>query len=105
PYIRGLPPQRSPGGPPADHADGQARDLPVLAHEGSAHAMVLRPRRAPDSSRVTLPAVLPSAFNRAWAPWFSAFRGSIARPARTPVNASPRPSQDAAHDSGPPWVR
>ena len=59
----------------------------------------------PDSSRVTLPAVLPSAFNRAWAPRSSVFRGSIARPARTPVNASPRPSQDAAHDSGPPRVR
>ena len=26
------------------------------------------------------------------------------RPARTPVNASPPPSQAAAHDSGPPWV-
>ena len=28
------------------------------------------------------------------------FRGSIARPARAPVNASPRPSRNATHDSG-----
>ena len=32
------------------------------------------------------------------------FRGSIARPARAPVNASPPPSQTTTHDSGPPWV-
>ena len=34
----------------------------------------------------------------------STFRGSIARPARAPVNASPPPSQTTTHDSGPPWV-
>jgi hypothetical protein len=32
------------------------------------------------------------------------FRGSIARPARAPVNASPRPHGTSTHDSGPPWV-
>jgi hypothetical protein len=32
------------------------------------------------------------------------FRGSITRPARTPVNASPRPRGSSTHDSGPSWV-
>src|SRR6266699_5878347 len=32
------------------------------------------------------------------------FRGSIARPARAPANASPRPRGSSTHDSGPPWV-
>jgi hypothetical protein len=34
----------------------------------------------------------------------ASFRGSIARPACTPVNASPRPRGTSTHDSGPPWV-
>ena len=34
----------------------------------------------------------------------ASFRGSIARPARTPVNASPRPRGTSTHHSGPPWV-
>ena len=34
----------------------------------------------------------------------SQFRGSIAQPARTPVNASPTPSRAPPHDSGPPRV-
>jgi hypothetical protein len=33
-----------------------------------------------------------------------AFRGSIAPPMRTPVNASPTPSRTPTHDSGPPWI-
>ena len=41
PCISGVPPQRSLNGPPGDHPDGRTRDLPVLAHEGSVHAMVL----------------------------------------------------------------
>jgi hypothetical protein len=32
------------------------------------------------------------------------FRGSIAQPARTPVNASPAPSRTPTHDSGPSWL-
>jgi hypothetical protein len=32
------------------------------------------------------------------------FRGSIARPARTPVNASALPLRETPHDSGPLWV-
>src|SRR5213593_4522040 len=39
PFIPGVPPKRSLSGPPADQADGRARALPVLAHEGSAHAL------------------------------------------------------------------
>lgn len=34
----------------------------------------------------------------------SIFRGSIAQPARTPVNASTTPSRTRPHDSGPPWT-
>src|SRR5438552_12106510 len=34
----------------------------------------------------------------------SGFRGSIARPARAPVNASPRPHGTSTHDSGSLWV-
>src|SRR5207247_6624762 len=45
PFIPGLPPQRSLSGPPADQADGRTRALPVLAHGGSAHALVVRTRR------------------------------------------------------------
>ena len=41
PCISGVPPQRSLNGPPGDHPDGRTRDLPVLAHEGSVHALVL----------------------------------------------------------------
>src|SRR6478672_13315326 len=41
PFIPGLPPRRSLGVPPVDQRRGQARDLPVLAHEGSVHALVL----------------------------------------------------------------
>ena len=37
-------------------------------------------------------------------PELSFFRGSIARPARTPVNASALPLRETPHDSGPPWV-
>jgi len=37
-------------------------------------------------------------------PGLSFFRGSIARPARTPVNASALPLRETPHDSGPSWV-
>ena len=37
------------------------------------------------------------------APRNPGFRGSIALPAGTPVNASPPPSRTPTHDSGPPW--
>jgi hypothetical protein len=38
------------------------------------------------------------------APQARRFRGSIARPARTPTDASPPPSRTTAHGSGPPWL-
>src|SRR5713101_4203469 len=60
PFISGLPPRRSLSGPPADQADGRARALPVLAHGGSAHALVLRPRGARPQLAIALLAVLPS---------------------------------------------
>src|SRR5262249_1901134 len=41
PFIPGLPPQRSLNGPPPDPAPGRTRALPVVAHEGSVHALVL----------------------------------------------------------------
>jgi hypothetical protein len=41
PFIPGLPPRRSLGVPPVDQRRGRARDLPVLAHGGSVHALVL----------------------------------------------------------------
>src|SRR6185312_7368692 len=50
-FISGLPPQRSPSGPPDHHPDGRSWDLPVLAHEDSVHAQVLRPRRVPTATR------------------------------------------------------
>src|SRR5271165_320199 len=41
PFISGLPPRRSLSGPPGDQPGGRARALPVLAHGGSVHALVL----------------------------------------------------------------
>ena len=38
------------------------------------------------------------------APRTRRLRGSIARPARTPTDASPPPSRTTTHGSGPPWV-
>src|SRR5580658_11026319 len=81
PFIPGLPPQRSPDGPPADHAGRQARALPVPAHGGSAHALAPRPRGVPRRLALTPPAVSPSASWTASAP-----RTHISRlnsPART----------------------
>src|SRR6266540_2148740 len=40
-FILGLPPQCSPSGPPNDQLGGRTWDLPVLAHGGSVHALVL----------------------------------------------------------------
>src|ERR1700722_3271333 len=41
-------------------ADGRTRALPVLAHEGSGHALVLRPRGARQQLAIALLSVLPS---------------------------------------------
>jgi hypothetical protein len=48
--------------------DGRTRDLPVLAHGDSTHAMVLGPRGARRQLAITLPPVLPSAVVKASAP-------------------------------------
>jgi hypothetical protein len=92
PFIPGVPPRRSLSGPPADQADGQIPALPVLAHEGSAHALVLRPCGVHRRLAKAPPVVLPSTLSTASAPRTSlSFRGSIARPPRALSNASPRP--------------
>ena len=83
---------------------GERRDLPVLARKDSVHAQVLRPRGVHRAARANAagdvafrlvrrrrhPEVVISRLN-GW-------------PARTPVNASPPPSQTPAHDSGPSWI-
>ena len=83
---------------------GERRDLPVLARKDSVHAQVLRPRGVHRAARANAagdvafrlvrrrrhPEVVISRLN-GW-------------PARTPVNASPSPSQTPAHDSGPSWI-
>src|SRR5664279_1404125 len=61
PFISGVRPQPSLSGPPGDQPDGQTRDLPVLAHGGSTHARVLRPRGVRRQLAITRPAMLPSA--------------------------------------------
>src|SRR5450631_2925149 len=50
-FIPGLPPQRCLDVPPGHPPVGRSRDLPVLAHEGSTHALVLRPRRVHQTAR------------------------------------------------------
>jgi hypothetical protein len=103
-FIPGLPPRRSLSGPPSDQLDGRAWDLPVLAHEDSVHAQVLRPRGAHRAARASAaggvafrlvgrrrhPEVVISRLH-SW-------------PARTPVNASLRPRGSPTHDLGPPWI-
>ena len=75
-----------------DQGAGERWALPVLAHGASVHAMVLRPRGV--RGRLAL---APSAgvafrlFPRRRHPVGRIFRGSIARPARTPTDASPSP--------------
>jgi len=53
---------------PAIDRVGERRDLPVLVHGGSVHAMVLRPRGVRQQLAVTLPPVWPSATTTASAP-------------------------------------
>src|SRR4029077_15919222 len=43
-------------------------------------------------------------FERRRHPGLFFFHGSIARPMRSPVNASPIPSRASAHDSGSMWI-
>ena len=67
-FISGVRPQPSLSGPPGNRPDGRAWDLPVLAHEDSTHAQVLRPRGARRQLAIALPPVLPSADLKASAP-------------------------------------
>ena len=102
--ISGLWPWPCLSGPPGDQPVGRPRDLPVLAHGGSVHAVVLRPRGALRRlANSVATGVAFSVQNHLGAP-NAKFRGSIARPARAPVNASPAPSRTPTHDSGSPWV-
>jgi hypothetical protein len=103
--ISGVRPRPSLSDPSGDRPDGWPWDLPVLAHGDSVHAQVLRPRGArPRLADNAVPGVALPAIPRTSAPRTHPFRGSIARPARTPVNASPTPLRTPTHDSGPPWV-
>src|SRR5664279_2470101 len=61
PFISGVRPQPSLSGPTGDQPDGRTWDLPVLAHGGSTHARVLRPRGVRQPLAITRPAMLPSA--------------------------------------------
>jgi len=76
---------------------GERWDLPVLAHGGSVHALVLWPRGVRRQLAIALPPVWPSTSCTASAPRTRWLRGSIARPARAPVNASPRPRGSSTH--------
>jgi hypothetical protein len=103
-FIPGLPPRRSPNGPPNDQLDGRAWDLPVLAHEDSAHAQVLRPRGVHRTARANAAGSVAFRLVRRRRHPGTVISRLNSRPARTPVNASLRPSRAAPHDSGPPWI-
>jgi hypothetical protein len=90
--------------PPSDQPGGRAWDLPVLAHGGSLHAMVLETARGPPAPRDNTTSDIAFRFTNNVGTPNSQFRGSIARPAHTPVNASPRPHGTSTHDSEPPWI-
>ena len=79
------------------------RVLPASVQSASRHALVLRPRgdlRALASLRARR-CCLPRAIRTSAPRRLSWFRGSIARPASSPVNASRPPLRASSHDSGP----
>jgi hypothetical protein len=84
--------------PPA----GQTRDLPVPVQRASAHARV-SDHAGRDGARDSAPPLLPSALSSASAPGSKDFSRLSGWPMRSPVNASPSPSQISTHDSGPVW--
>jgi hypothetical protein len=104
PFIPGLPPRRCLDGPPGDQPDGRTRDLPVLAHEGSAHALVPKTARGPPATRDNAASGVAFHLLDTVDTPKPGFRGSITRPARAPTNASPRPHGTSTHGSGTPWV-
>src|ERR1700691_5825662 len=75
---------------PASFPCGPRRSggLPVLVHDVSQRARVLRLRRTDGSLAISRTIVVPSSIRRESASWFCVFRSSIARPTDTPVYAS-----------------
>ena len=74
---------------------GQSWDLPVLAHEESAHAQVLRPRGSASDSRITPPAMLPSACHDDVGTPIHPISRLNSWPVRTPVQRFAAPSRVA----------
>ena len=107
--IKGLPPKRSPHGPPHRHTtprtrqgrgitntDGRPRDLPVLSMKSFVHAQVLRPRGAPQQLAIALLAAWPSANDEGvGTPDFRSVTRLNSPACTTPTDTSPPPSRAA----------
>jgi hypothetical protein len=83
---------------------GEQWDLPVLARKDSVHAQVLRPRRVHRTARANAAGDVAFRLVRRRRHPEAVISRLNGWPARTPVNASPPPSQTPMHDSGPPWI-
>ena len=83
---------------------GEQRDLPVLAHEDSVHAQVLRPRGVHRTARANAAGDVAFRLVRRRRHPETVISRLNSWPARTPVNASLRPYGSPTHDSGPPWI-
>jgi hypothetical protein len=83
---------------------GEQWDLPVLARKDSVHAQVLRPRGAHRTARANAAGDVAFRLVRRRRHPEAVISRLNGWPARTPVNASPSPSQTPMHDSGPPWI-
>jgi hypothetical protein len=83
---------------------GEQRDLPVLARKDSVHAQVLRPRGVHRTARANAAGSVAFRLVRRRRHPEAVISRLNGWPARTPVNASPSPSQTPAHDSGPSWI-
>jgi hypothetical protein len=104
--ITGLRPRPFPHDPPNHHHKRVTVGPPgSRAWRVHAHAQVLRPRGVRRTARENAAnGVAFRALEPRRHPVHLPFRGSIAQPARTPVNASLRPRGSPTHDSGPSWV-
>jgi hypothetical protein len=83
---------------------GEQWDLPVLARKDSVHAQVLRPRGAHRAARANAAGDVAFRLVRRRRHPEAVISRLNGWPVRTPVNASPSPSQTPMHDSGPPWI-
>src|SRR6185437_13576017 len=83
---------------------GEQRDLPVLARKDSIHAQVLRPRGAHRTARANAAGDVAFRLVRRRRHPEAVISRLNGWPARTPVTASPSPSQTPMHDSGPSWI-